>query len=103
MIFQIYFSGKTLKTHVQSVFWSTIMASILLLLKALLRCCHHELQPESARWKDTETKELASIIKGKKAEKPSSGSDNLEHFWSFLNGHKEETRPWKLAECCIWP
>jgi len=72
------------------------MASILLLLKALLRCCHHELQPESRRWKDTETKELISTIKGKKAGKSSSGLDNLEHFWNFFNGHNDETRPWKL-------
>ncbi|ESW17118.1 hypothetical protein PHAVU_007G212100 [Phaseolus vulgaris] len=75
------------------------MASILLLLKALLRCCHHELQHESLRWKDRETKDLTSIIAGKAC----TGWDNLDHFWSFFNDHNEETRPWKLAECCIWP
>ncbi|RDX71051.1 hypothetical protein CR513_49638, partial [Mucuna pruriens] len=75
------------------------MASILLLLEALIRCCHHELVPESPRWKEEkETKDLTPIIKVKKPGKASTGLDNLDRFWSFFNDHNEETKPWKLAE-----
>lgn len=81
------------------------MASILLLLEALIRCYNHELLPQNLRWKEKETKDLTHIIEVKKAKKASTNLDNnLDRFWSFLNDHKEETKPWKLAhDGCIWP
>ncbi|KHN00221.1 hypothetical protein glysoja_022825, partial [Glycine soja] len=80
-----------------------IMASILLLLEALIICCHHDLVPQSPMWKEKETKDLTPIIVVKKPGKASTGMDNLDGFWSFFIDHKEETKHWKLAECCIWP
>ncbi|KAG4981720.1 hypothetical protein AAZX31_10G010800 [Glycine max] len=66
------------------------MASILLLLEALIRCCHHELVPQSPTWKEKETKDLTHIIEVKKpAGKASIGMDNLDGFWSFFSDHIE--------------
>ncbi|KAK7344358.1 hypothetical protein VNO77_13878 [Canavalia gladiata] len=78
------------------------MASILLLLEALIRCCHHEIVPQSPKWKEKETKDLTLIIKAKKQEKESRGLDNLDCFWSFFHDRNDDTKPWKLADSSIW-
>ncbi|KAE9618845.1 hypothetical protein Lalb_Chr02g0146951 [Lupinus albus] len=79
------------------------MASILLLLEALIRCSHHELLTQHQNWKEKEINFFRPIIKVEKQGKESTSFDNFDCFWSLLNDHNEETKPWNLAECCIWP
>ncbi|CAL0300201.1 unnamed protein product [Lupinus luteus] len=78
------------------------MASILLLLEALIRCSH-ELLTQDQNMKEKERNHFTPIIKVKKQGKEPTHLDNFDCFWSLLNDHNEETKPWNLAECCIWP
>lgn len=70
------------------------MASLVLLLEAIMRCCQNEILPKE------ETKEANYDVDD------TNNAPNGEHFHyigNILKNVVEDVHTWKIAEFCIWP